>query len=75
MPVLPQARVATFVDWAFAPQWLSRAQACFLSGRDLPTLLEIISVGGVDVDDEGRIERESLWQFLEAAALVEHWDD
>jgi hypothetical protein len=37
--------------------------------------LEIISVGGVDLDDEGRIERESLWQFLEPAALVEHWDD
>jgi hypothetical protein len=29
--VLPQARVATVVDWAFAPQWLSRAQACFSS--------------------------------------------
>ena len=72
--MLPQARVATTVDWAFAPQWLSRAQACFLSGHDLPTMLEIISVGGVDLDPEGRIEKESLRQFLEAEVLVSHWN-
>jgi hypothetical protein len=35
----------------------------------------MISVGGVDLADEGRIERESLWQLLESAALVAHWDD
>jgi hypothetical protein len=75
MLVRPQARVATMVDWAFAPQWLSRAQACFLSGHDLPTMLEIIDADGVDLDDEGRIEKESLWQFLEAEVLVAHWDD
>jgi hypothetical protein len=29
--MLPQAQVATNVDWAPTPQWLSRAQACFSS--------------------------------------------
>jgi len=71
--VFPQARIATMVDWAFAPQWLSFDEACFLSGHDLPTMLEIVEVDGVDVDNEGRIEKESLWQFLEAEVLVARW--
>lgn len=73
--MLSQACVATMVDWAFAPQWLSMDEACFLSGKDRDTMLEIIAVDGVDLDDEGRIERESLWQFLEAEVLVAHWND
>ena len=73
--MLPQDRIATLVDWAFAPQWLSISEACFLSGHNPNAMLEIIDTDGVDLDNEGRIERESLWQFLEAEALVLHWWD
>ena len=73
--VVQQARIATLVDWAFAPKWLSIEEASSLSGHDVDTLLEIIEVDGVDLDDEGRIEKQSLWQFLEAEVLVAHWGD
>ena len=63
------------VDWAFAPQWLSFDEACFLSGHDPDEMLDIIDVHGVDLDNEGQIERESLWQFLEAEVLITHWND
>ena len=74
-PMLPQDRVATLVDWVSAPQWLSFAEACFLSGHNPNAMLEIIDADGVDLDNDGQIERESLWQFLEAEALVLHWWD
>jgi len=61
------------VDWASAPRWLSIEVACFLSGHDRTAVLEIIDADGVDLDDQGRIEKESLWQFLEADALVQDW--
>jgi hypothetical protein len=67
-------RIATLVDWAFAPRWLTFDEACRLSGRDPETLREIIAVDGVDLDNEGRIERQSLWDFLEAALELEYWD-
>jgi hypothetical protein len=73
--VLPQARIATPVDWAFAPQWLSFDEACFLSGHDPDEMLEIIDVDGVDLDDEGRIGKQSLRHFVEAEVLVAHWYD
>jgi hypothetical protein len=73
--MLAQQPTATMIDWVFAPDWLSVEQASFLSGHDLPTMLGIIDVDGVDLDGDGRIEKESLWQFLEAEALVLHWDD
>ena len=73
--MLPQVRIATMVDWAFAPGWLSIPEACLLSRYDPATLYGIIDEGGVDVDNGGRIDKESLWQFLEADALVLHWDD
>lgn len=50
-------------------------EACFLSGWDTDTLLEIIDEGSVDLNDEGLIERESFYEFQEALALVLHWDD
>lgn len=70
-----QARVATTVDWLFAPDWLTPEEACFLSGRDKDTLLEIITEDGVDLNDEGLIEKQSLHEFLECLALVLHWGD
>lgn len=38
-------------------------------------MLEIIEEEGVDLNDEGLIERESLYEFNECAALILHWDD
>ena len=70
-----QARVATTVDWLFAPDWLTVEEACFLSGWDLNSMLEIIAEDGVDLDDEGLIEKQSLYEFQECLALVLHWDD
>jgi hypothetical protein len=34
-----------------------------------------MEAGGVGLDDNGFIARDSLWDFQEACALVEHWDD
>ena len=62
---MPQ-RIATAVDWIFAPEWLSIEQACFLSGFDPATMAEIIRENGVDLDGAGRIEKQSLAEFQEA---------
>jgi hypothetical protein len=70
-----RTNVATGIDWAFAPDWLTIEQACFLSGHDRDSMLEIIEVDGVDLDIEGLIEKRSLWEFQEALVLVRHWHD
>ena len=67
--------VATGIDWAFAPDWLTIEQACFLSGHDREAMLEIIEVDGLDLNVEGLIEKCSLWEFQEALVLVRHWHD
>jgi hypothetical protein len=36
-------------------------------------MLEIIDEGGVDLNTDGLIEKRSLREFQEAAALVLHW--
>ena len=58
-----------------APQWLPVQEACRLSGWDGPRMFEIIGDGGVDVNAEGLIEKESLRDFQQCLALVLHWDD
>ena len=68
-------RVATPVDWLFALDWLTFEQACFLSGWDHDSMLEIIAEGGVDLNEAGLIEKRSLYEFQEALALVLHWGD
>jgi hypothetical protein len=70
-----QTQVATTVDWLFAPDWLSIEEACFLSDWDRDAMLEIIDEDNVDLDDDGRIEKQSLYEFQECLALVLHWDD
>jgi len=50
-------------------------EACFLSGWSESAMKEIMEEGGVDLNDEGLIERESLYEFNECAALVLHWND
>jgi hypothetical protein len=65
-------RVATPVDWLFAPDWLTVEQACELSGWGIESLQEIIDEGGVDLNDAGLIEKQSLYEFQEALAEVLH---
>jgi len=68
-------RVITPVTWIEAPEWLTIEEACYLSGWDRDSMLEIIDEGGVDLNDEGLIEKESLYEFQESLALVLHWNE
>jgi hypothetical protein len=58
-----------------APEWLTVQEACRLSGWDSLSMLEIMSDGGVDVNTEGRIDKQSLYDFQQCLALVLHWHD
>jgi hypothetical protein len=66
-------RVASGIDWAFAPDWLTIEEACFLSGHDRGAMLEIIAEDGVDLDDDGLIDKRSLWEFQEALVEAPRW--
>ena len=66
-------KVATGVDWAFAPDWLTVEQACFLSGYDRLTMFAIIEEDGVDLNTEGLIEKRSLWEWQEVTVELAHW--
>jgi hypothetical protein len=73
---IPQTRIATMVDWAFAPDWLTVQQAVELSGHDVDTVRWLIEDGAVDTRRDGDtwlIEKESLYEFQEALAEVLHW--
>ena len=70
-----QGRVATMVDWMFAPEWLTVSEACRLSGHDRGTMLHIVDVGGVDTNDQGLIDRWTLYEFQETLVEVLHWYD
>ena len=39
------------------------------------SMLEIVDAGGVDLNNAGIIEKQSLLEFQEACALVAHWND
>jgi len=73
--VMAQKRIATPVDWLFAPEWLTVEQACELSGWDPETMQEILDVDGVDLNHAGLIHQQSLLEFQETLAEVLHWDD
>jgi hypothetical protein len=70
-------RIATPVDWLFAPEWLTLEEACFLSGHDRGTMLNMVEIDGVDLkdDDQLLIEKQSLYEFQESLALVLNWYD
>ncbi|NLF03351.1 MAG: hypothetical protein GX601_20510 [Anaerolineales bacterium] len=70
-----QQRVITPVVWLEAPDWLTIEDACYLTGWDAAAMQEIISEGGVDLNDEGLIAKDSLYEFQEALLLVVHWWD
>lgn len=67
-------QVAFATDWLFYPQWLTFEQACYLSGWDRDTMLEIVNRDGLDLDDEGLISKADLWEFQECLALALHWE-
>ncbi len=46
---MAQRRVAFPGDWIFYPEWLTVEQACYLSGWDADSMMEIMDVGGVDL--------------------------
>ena len=68
-------RIITLVTWIVAPEWLTIGEACYISGWDQDSMLEIIDESGVDLNEEGLIERESLYEFQESLALVLYWTD
>ena len=60
---------ATLVDWIFAPDRLTLAQAGELTGYDHTTLDRIAVCGGVDTWEENSrvlIDRESLREYQES---------
>jgi len=69
----PQGDV-TPVTWAFAPDMLTLEEACYLSGYNRGFMLQVIEVDGVDLDNAGRIEKRSLWEWLEVSIEIDHWD-
>jgi hypothetical protein len=76
MAVIPQPHVATMVDWAFAPEWLTVKEASYLSGHDEDAVKWLILDGGVDAKRDGDtwlIDKASLHDYQEALALVLHW--
>ena len=75
MDVIPPQRFVNGVTWAFAPDWLTLEEACFLSGYDRGTMLQVLDVDGVDLDNAGRIEKRSLWEWIEVSVEYAHWDD
>jgi hypothetical protein len=68
-------RYVNMVTWAFAPDMLTLEEACYLSGYDRGTMLQVLEVDGVDLDNAGRIEKQSLWEWLEVSVEYAHWDD
>jgi hypothetical protein len=65
-------RIVNGVTWTFAPEWLTVSQACELSGYDRGFMLQVIEADGVDIDDAGRIEKRSLWEWLEVSLELAH---
>jgi len=68
-------RIVNGVTWTFAPDWLTVSQACELTGYDRGFMLQVIEADGVDLDDAGRIEKRSLWEWLEVSVELAHWQD
>jgi hypothetical protein len=65
-------RIVNGVTWAFAPDMLTLEEACYLSGYDRGFMLQVIEADGVDLDNAGRIEKKSLWEWLEVSVELAH---
>ncbi len=62
-------RVATLVDWAFAPDWLTVEKAAELTGYTEDFIRWLIQDGGVEVKQQGDtwlIEKASLREYRDA---------
>jgi len=68
-------RTVNMVTWLFAPDWLTVEQAQYLTGHDRGYMLSVIEADGVDLDCDGLIEKQSLWEWQETEALLPHWND
>jgi hypothetical protein len=68
-------RIPSPLEWALAPEWLTVDEACYLSGWDKDSMLEIIDEGGVDLKDDEKIliDKKSLVEYQEAAAEYEYY--
>ena len=71
---MAEIRIVTPLTWATAPKWLTPEQAAFLSGHSMDYVQWMIDDDAVDLDDNGLIEKRSLWNFQESLALVLNWD-
>ena len=65
----------TPITWAFAPDMLTLEEACTLIGYDRGFMLQVIEADGVDLDNAGRIEKRSLWEWPEVSVELTHWTD
>jgi hypothetical protein len=66
---------ASIYEWLSAPAWLTVDEACQLSGHNRGVMLHIVEAGGVDLDEAGLIEKQSLWDFQDALELVLSWGE
>jgi hypothetical protein len=73
--VAQAGRVIASVPLLFAPDRLTLEQDFFLSVWDTAFVPDIINAGDFGLDDGGLIEKRSLLEFQETAALVLHGDD
>jgi hypothetical protein len=71
---IPQ-RVITPVVWYQSPEWLTVEQACYLTGHSLDDMMFIAEEGGVELDESGLINKDSLYEFQESLVELAHWDE
>jgi hypothetical protein len=70
-----QTNTATLTDWVFAPSWLSRFEAAWLSGHTLDYIEWMVQDGCIDLNEDGLIDKRSLWEFQETLQELLHWAD
>lgn len=74
-----QVRMPTLVDWAFAPEWLTPAQAAALMGPaySADSILALVDLGAVDTKAGPAllIEKRSLREYRESLWEVLTYDD
>lgn len=68
-------RIITPVVILEAPDWLTFEQAVWLSGWDRDIMAHIVEIGGVDLNDAGLIDKESLLEFQETMLEIWTWND
>jgi hypothetical protein len=66
-------RPARLLDWVLSPEWLTVDDASALSGLPLDVVRRAMADWCLGLNDDGLINRSSLWEFLESLALLLHW--